>query len=198
MCKYILYIFILLSLVEDAGEEEERLQNGKDRGITLHIRTTLPRMLLCYWILTSVALSFAPATWTSMISWDLSSLHTTKAHNVLQDGVCVCLACVCAVWGGSLVLNYSLVLTRRLFTSVWEGCWMFFFNYFLSGQRGPTHWTFMSRTRTGKHLHYSARFFSFFIVFIHLSIQLHRSCFIGLLLMAFLCSFQTPSVKLGF
>lgn len=81
---------------------------------------------LCYWILTSVALSVALATWTSMISWDLSSLHTTKAHNVLQDGVCVCLACVCAVWGGSLVLNYSLVLTRRLFTSVWEGCWMFF------------------------------------------------------------------------
>uniref|UniRef100_A0A671S0F3 Dystrobrevin n=1 Tax=Sinocyclocheilus anshuiensis TaxID=1608454 RepID=A0A671S0F3_9TELE len=43
------------------------------------------------------------------------------------------------------------------------------------------------RTRTGKHLHYSARSFSFFAVFIHLPIQLRCSCFIGLLLMAFLC-----------
>uniref|UniRef100_A0A8C2CPW5 Dystrobrevin n=1 Tax=Cyprinus carpio TaxID=7962 RepID=A0A8C2CPW5_CYPCA len=37
-----------LNSVEDGGEEDERLlQNGKDRGITLHIRTTLPRMHLC-------------------------------------------------------------------------------------------------------------------------------------------------------
>uniref|UniRef100_A0A671PN59 Dystrobrevin beta-like n=1 Tax=Sinocyclocheilus anshuiensis TaxID=1608454 RepID=A0A671PN59_9TELE len=34
--------------LEDGGEEDERLlQNGKDRGITHHIRTTFPRMHLC-------------------------------------------------------------------------------------------------------------------------------------------------------
>uniref|UniRef100_A0A672RB18 Dystrobrevin n=1 Tax=Sinocyclocheilus grahami TaxID=75366 RepID=A0A672RB18_SINGR len=37
-----------LNSVEDGGEEDERLlQNGKDRGITHHIRTTFPRMHLC-------------------------------------------------------------------------------------------------------------------------------------------------------
>lgn len=39
---------LLLSLVEDGGEEDERLlQNGKDRGITHRIRTMFPRMHLC-------------------------------------------------------------------------------------------------------------------------------------------------------
>lgn len=63
--------------------------------------------------------------------------------------------------------NYSLVLMRMPFTSggVTDG----FFNYFLLGQRGLTHRTFMSRSRAGRRLHHRAGSFLLFTGVINLS-----------------------------